>query len=99
MDLIIYNRTNTKADAFAEAVYLRIAMMYANQVAISSFMSEMMGMWHYRNTWGEKFNCYMYETLHKEKHGEWVKFHDEIKRVRNTKNKNKTQIVAHQKME
>ncbi|MEK6616920.1 MAG: hypothetical protein AABZ32_12580 [Bacteroidota bacterium] len=99
MDLVIYNRTNTKANAFSEPVYLRIAMMYANQVAISSFMSETMGMWLYRNKMGERFPCIMYAKIHKQQHEEWLKFHDTLKRVRNTKNKNKAQIVEHQKME
>ncbi|MBI4931830.1 MAG: hypothetical protein HY841_13795 [Bacteroidetes bacterium] len=99
MDLVIYNRANTKADAFAEPVYLRIAMMYTNQVSISSFISEYMIMWHCKQDLGEIFCCIMYETINKQRNGEWVKFHDKLKQVRNTKNKNKVQIVAHQKME
>ena len=101
MDLLIYNRANTKADTFNEGVYLSVAMMYASQVSYSSFISENMLMWHCRDTWGDKFYCMMHETIYggDEEPGQGLRLYKSLQKVRNTKHKNKEMIVAHQRIE
>jgi len=103
MDLAIYNRSNTKANVFAEAVYLRIAMMYSNEVYTSSFISEMLIKWHLRHQIPDHYLCRMHDLFYPEEIQEgcsnfkdWFKT---LKELRKIKHKDKAVIVVHQKME
>lgn len=103
MELAIYNRSNTKANLLAEAVYLRVAMMYANDVYTSSFMSEILVKWHLRHKIPDHYLCRLHDLFYPEEIEEgqsnFKDWFSTLKELRKIKHKDKAMIVIHQKME
>ncbi|MFH1004072.1 MAG: hypothetical protein V1781_01020 [Bacteroidota bacterium] len=101
MNLAIYTRNNTADENFNEAMCLRIVLMYAKHVAISSFISSVLIYWHWKDTWNELHFCRLHELIYNQHYdsGKCIKIYNLLKEIRNNKNKNKEIIVIQYKME
>jgi len=101
MDLVIYNRKHTDVSPLKQSIYIRASMLYVTEVCVCSFISASLSTWHWRNTWSEKETCVMFDSLFKQQdpNSDGAAFYKHLKEVRNTKNKNKQQLIHHHKME